>query len=406
MNTFPGSSIVTHVETALQQWESGREGWPIDSEMCNQIGVLAQNDIDTARGLACSIARAGKGDVISFSPKVFVPLTHLCRDYCGYCTFRKDPGELSDLFMNVEQVMDVVKAGQHAGCFEALFTLGERPELKYREAKEWLADRGFRSTLDYLRHICSVVNEQSSLFPHANPGTMSRREILSLRESNVSMGLMLESTSENLLASGMPHEFAPSKRPLARLKTLRNAGQLKVPFTTGLLIGLGEHPSDTIEGIFAIKQINDSYGHIQEVIIQNFRAKPRTPMEGKDHASQDYLSWSLVCARIILGPDANIQVPPNLSPHSYQDYLGDGINDWGGISPVTSDYVNPEAKWPTIKSLKEACDRNHLTLKARFPVYPEFMDPERGFIEETLYDKVKEQSDEDGYVKGGLERYG
>ena len=406
MSTNTESAMIRVIRSSLDDWKNGHEGWDLPPTLFREIGMLAHEDIDAARALAWEIVRSGKDNVISFSPKVFLPLTHLCRDYCGYCTFRKEPDETKDLYMTVDDVIRVVKTGEKAGCKEALFTLGERPELKYQEAKEWLAGNGYRTTLEYLKHVSEVVSSETTLFPHVNPGTMSYREINGFKSSNVSMGLMLESTSELLHQKGMPHEYAPSKRPAARMKTLQNAGKLRVPFTTGLLIGLGESWLDVLRGIAAIKELNDEFGHIQEVIIQNFRAKRNTPMGGCKDPSEQYLSWCLVCARIILGPEINIQVPPNLSPGSYQNYLKDGINDWGGISPVTVDYVNPEAKWPTIKALAETCSEENLVLKARFPVYPEFIDPDKGFIEESLYDKVKTQSDDDGYVKGGLGQYG
>lgn len=406
MTIISNRNVLSCIEKNIEDWESETGQWNITFDQATELMNLSQSDVKKARSLAHKTARMGKGDIISFSPKVFIPLTHLCRDYCGYCTFRKDPSEMENPYMNVEQVLEVVAKGTKAGCTEALFTLGERPELKYPEAKKWLESEGFNTTLGYLAHISKIVNSQTPMFPHVNPGTMSKREISQFKDSNVSMGLMLESISERMFLTGMPHEFAPSKRPTARLKTLESAGILKVPFTTGLLLGLGETPSEVIEGLYALKELHAKFGHIQEVILQNFRAKPGTPMETEKDAEVEYLSWAIIMTRLILGPEANIQVPPNLSPDMYGDYLGDGINDWGGISPVTVDYVNPEAKWPTIKTLAKVCSDKGYVLKPRFPIYPEFIDLEKGYIESDLYDKVINQCDSDGYVIGGLEPYG
>ena len=358
----------------------------------------------------CAAASAmrdeGKGKTITFSPKVFIPLTHLCRDFCGYCTFRKDPKQAGkDLFMTPEQVLDVAKAGAALGCTEALFTLGERPEQRYPEAKEWLEHRGFRTTLEYLVHVCQLVSEETSMLPHANPGTMARREIAALKPFNPSMGLMLESTSEALYAQGGPHEFAPSKRPRVRLRTLELAGQLRVPFTTGILIGIGESRRDRIESLLAIARLHAKFGHIQEVIIQNFRAKPDTAMEGFPDAETAEFLWTVAVARLILGPEANIQVPPNLSAGNYQIYLDAGINDWGGVSPLTIDFVNPEAPWPALTELRKKTEAAGFQLRPRLPVYPEYFLDTKEFLPDALHEKVSAMADLEGYVREGMQRY-
>ena len=405
MEIIPRRNIGSIIEECLMRWSQEDQQWPVGPVEAQEILQFADDDIDAARGLSYRIARTGKGNIISFSPKVFIPLTHMCRDYCGYCTFRKEPEDLDDLFMNVEQVLDLAKEGEGLGCAEALFTLGERPESRYPVAKAWLKNMGYGSTLDYLADVCQVVNDETEMLPHANPGTMSKRQLQSLRSSNVSMGLMLESISDRLFGPGMPHEFAPSKRPVARMKTLRNAGVLRIPFTTGILIGLGESKQDVVDSILAIKKLHETFGHIQEVIVQNFRAKKETPMADVSDATQEYLSWALIVTRLIMGPEINLQVPPNLSPNHFQSFLDDGINDWGGVSPLTIDHVNPEAKWPTISKLNAVCEEKGLELKPRFPVYPEFMSKAKGFIEESLYDKVVGQSDGTGYKKGGIGGY-
>ena len=347
-----------------------------------------------------------KGNVVTFSPKVFIPLTHMCRDFCGYCTFRKNPQQAGkDLFMTPEQVLEVATTGAAMGCTEALFTLGERPEQRYPEAREWLEKRGYKTTLEYLTYVCQIVLDETGMLPHANPGTMARREIDALKPFNPSMGLMLESTSEVLWAEGGPHEFAPSKRPRVRLRTLELAGELRVPFTTGILIGIGESRRDRIESLLAIADLNEQHGHVQEVIIQNFRAKPKTAMGDFPDAETDEFLWTVAVARLILGANANIQVPPNLSAKDYQIYLDAGINDWGGVSPLTIDFVNPEAPWPALKDLKEKTEAAGFELKPRLPVYPEYFLQTQEFLPESLHQKVSALADSEGYVKGGMDRY-
>ena len=376
--------------------------------------ALAGADDD---GLAAMLDAAGrmrdrgKGRTVTFSPKVFIPLTHLCRDFCGYCIFRKTPEQAGkesqggSLYMTPEQVLEVANAGRRLGCAEALFTLGERPEQRYPEAKDWLAKRGFRTTLEYLADVNRLVLEETGLLPHANPGTMSRREMAALQPYNPSMGLMLESTSPALHAPGGPHEFAPSKRPRVRLRTIELAGQLRLPFTTGILIGIGDTRHDRIESLLAIRELHRRFGHIQEVIVQNFRAKPGTAMAGKLDADTIELLWSVAAARLILGPEANVQVPPNLSADNYRIYLEAGINDWGGVSPLTIDFVNPEAPWPALTQLKAQTEAAGFRLMPRLPVYPEYFIDTGDYLTEELRAKARAMADDDGYVRGGIQRY-
>jgi FO synthase len=307
--------------------------------------------------------------------------------------------------MTPEQVLDVANAGAALGCTEALFTLGERPEQRYPEAREWLAHRGFRTTLEYLTHVCQLVLEETAMLPHANPGTMARREIAALQPFNPSMGMMLESTSEALYAEGGPHEFAPSKRPRVRLRTLELAGQLRVPFTTGILIGIGESRRDRLESLLAIARLHAEFGHVQEVIIQNFKAKPDTAMGDHPDAETDEFLWTVAVARLILGPDANLQVPPNLSANNYQIYLDAGINDWGGVSPLTIDFVNPEAPWPALTDLKAKTEAAGFQLQPRLPVYPEYFLDTKEFLPDALRQRVLDMAGPDGYVQGGMQRY-
>ena len=360
------------------------------------------NDLCRAAG---QIRDHGKGTVITFSPKVFIPLTRLCRDYCGYCTFRVDPDQTETLFMNPEEVLSVAKAGENLGCREALFTLGERPEQKYPEAKGWLSANGYDNTLHYLSAMTELVVKETKLLPHANPGTMTHRELSALKDSNPSTGIMLESTSDILYQVGGPHEFAPSKRPIVRLKTIAIAGELKIPFTTGLLIGIGETMLDRMESLLEIRNLQRKHNHIQEIIIQNFRAKPKTPMAEFPDAETQEMLWTVAAARLILGPEANIQVPPNLSSDNYEIYLNAGINDWGGVSPLTIDYVNPEAPWPLITNLKLKTESAGFELRPSLAVYPEYFLDTDEYLPVNLLTKVRKLADEQGYVKDGMKRY-
>jgi FO synthase len=371
----------------------------------SEAGILAEagpGAIDDLCGAAARLRDQGRGKTVTFSPKVFIPLTRLCRDFCGYCTFRQDPGASGGkLFLTPEEVLETARAGGRLGCTEVLFTLGERPEQRYVEARDWLRHRGYATTLQYLADMCKLVVEETGLLPHANPGTMARREMVSLAPYNPSMGLMLESVSERLHARGGPHEFAPSKRPRVRLRTIELAGELRIPFTTGILIGIGETRLERIQALLAIRELHSRYGHVQEVIVQNFRAKPETPMESSPHAASEELLWTVAAARLILGPQVNLQVPPNLSAEDYEVYLEAGINDWGGVSPLTIDFVNPEAPWPALADLRDRTNAQGFALRPRLPVYPEYID----FVPPLLREKVEALSDGEGYVVGGIRRY-
>ena len=368
---------------------------------------MSQSPLDLTQGHSledlCAQARSlrdqGKGRIVTFSPKVFIPLTRLCRDFCSYCVFRHDPRQAESLYMSPEEVLEVARRGEKSGCREALFVLGERPEQRYPEARKWLEDRGYESTLHYLRAMCELVLDETALYPHSNPGTLTRGELETLRGSNVSMGLMLESTSPRLYEPGGPHEHAPSKRPKARLRTLALAGELGVPFTTGLLVGIGETREERIEALEAIRDLDERFGHIQEVIIQNFLAKPATPMESSSEATVEEMRETVAMARIILGPEMNVQVPPNLSS-SYLVYLDAGINDWGGISPVTRDYVNPEAPWPHIAKMKQEMRDRGYQLRARFPVYPQYFMRGDGCLPRELRKRLQAEADDQGLFDG------
>jgi FO synthase len=348
--------------------------------------------------LAGTLRDQGKGRIVSYSRKVFIPLTNLCRDTCGYCTFKKDPWESGAMTVSPQQVITIAESGKRNGCTEALFTLGERPEQRYAEARDSLRKLGFSTTLEYLRHACELVIEKNGILPHANPGTMTKKEMDSLRSVNASMGLMLENVSERLCIPGGPHAQAPSKHPKLRLATIRNAGELKIAFTTGLLIGIGETLEEIVDSLLALKELHAEYGHIQEIIIQNFRAKQNTLMFANLEPAHEFMLNVVAVARLLFGKDMNIQVPPNLSSNSYVDFLSCGINDWGGISPVTKDYVNPEAPWPEVQTVNNLCAERGFRLKARLPIYPEFVLGRREFVPARIAALIDSLIDSEGYV--------
>jgi FO synthase len=334
--------------------------------------------------------------VITYSRKVFLPLTNLCRDYCGYCTYRRDPGEPGAHTMTPDEVLQVAKAGEKLGCTEALFSLGDRPEALFPEMRESLRRMGYRSTLHYLQAMCELVLEETRLLPHANPGLLSANWIERLRGSNPSLGLMLESTSTNL-AQAHPAGRAPDKIPALRLRTIEDAGKLGVPFTTGILIGIGETLADRVDSLLAIRQLHERYGHVQEVIVQNFRAKPRIPMAAWPEPDGGDMLRTLAVARLILG-EMNLQAPPNLTENGYERLLEGGINDWGGVSPLTPDFINPEAPWPHLEDLRRRTEAAGQKLVQRLPVYPEFV-AEVAARGGRLGERLRAVSDNVGYAR-------
>jgi len=321
---------------------------------------------------ALAIKQNFKPGVITYSRKVFIPLTNLCRDYCGYCTFRRDPGDPLARTLTPDQVLELVRAGEALGCTEVLFSLGDKPEVVFPEMRETLQWLGFKSTLEYLEAMCTLVLRETSLLPHPNPGLLSADWIRRLAAVSPSMGLMLETTSQALLSPGAAHDRAPDKVPAKRLRTIAEAGKQHVPFTTGMLIGIGETLEDRIDTLLAIRELHRRYGHIQEVIIQNFRAKPDIPMRNWMEPTQAEMLRTIALARLLM-PDVNIQAPPNLSTPNYERLLDAGINDWGGISPLTPDYINPEQPWPHLEQLRIRTESKGYRLRQRLPVYPEFL---------------------------------
>src|SRR6266478_6545699 len=316
------------------------------------LRLAEEAPLDDLLSAATRLRARGKGTVVSFSKKVFIPLTTLCRDYCSYCTFRKDPGQPGAHFMTPDEVLALAERGRDAGCKEALFSLGDQPERIFPEARDFLRRQGFARTLDYAAAMCEMVLERTGLLPHANPGVMDGAALERFRESNASVGLMLETVSTRLMRDGLAHFKAPDKVPALRLRTIEEAGKLSIAFTTGILIGIGETFEERVDALLAIRALHEKYGHVQEVIVQNFRAKPDIPMASQPEPSLEEMLRTLALARLILGEKINIQAPPNLSYGDFPRLLDAGINDWGGISPVTKDFINPEAAWPQIARLQ------------------------------------------------------
>ncbi len=342
--------------------------------------MLAANVSTTTDLLAASLEdllaearRLRRGPLVTYSPKVFIPLTTLCRDVCGYCTFARPPRRGERAFMTEDEVLAIARAGAAAGCREALFTLGDKPELRYKVAREELRVLGCETTIEYLERCARLVLEETGLLPHLNPGVMTRAELELLRPVSASMGIMLETTADRLGERGGPHWASPDKIPARRLETIRLAGELEIPFTSGILIGIGETREERVDALLALRALGEEHGHVQEVIVQNFRAKPGTRMASHPEPDLDDHLWTIAVARILLGSDWHVQAPPNLSYESFPRLLDAGIDDWGGVSPVTIDHVNPEAPWPEIERLAEATRSRGLELAPRLPIYPEYV---------------------------------
>lgn len=344
--------------------------------LCREAACTLMGCPDSELSDLLATARAAKQrfkpGIITYSRKVFLPLTNLCRDYCGYCTFRRDPGQSGAHTMTPDEVLEVVRQGEKLGCTEALFSLGDKPELLFREMRDTLRHLGYNSTLHYLEAMCELVLRETSLLPHPNPGLLSSEWLKRLAKFSPSIGLMLETTNGSLMSKGAAHHNAPDKLPAKRLRTIEDAGKLGIPFTTGLLIGIGETSEDRVDTLLAIRDLHHRYGHIQEVIVQNFRVKPSIPMSHWPEPSRQDMLRTIAVARLLM-PDVNIQAPPNLSAPYFDDLLDAGINDWGGVSPLTPDFINPEAPWPHLNELRKRTEAKGYTLKQRLPVYPEFV---------------------------------
>jgi len=358
-----------------------------------EIYQNATEDTSELFSAAQNLRKKFKKDSVTFSKKAFFNIVNLCKDTCSYCTYKAEPEEEKLSLMSKQQILELLQLAKKYKCVEALFVTGEKPEDKYQEARYWLKENGFKSTVEYLIHSSELALELG-LFPHTNAGNLNFKEMKELKKTNVSMGIMLENISERLSKKGMPHYLAASKRPKARLEVLENSGKLGIPMTTGILVGIGETAEEIIDSILAIKQLHQKYGNIQEVILQNFQPKPDTIMKNAPSVDENYFKIIVALSRIIM-PEMNIQIPPNLSPMSYQSFLSVGINDWGGISPLTPDFVNPEFAWPEIDKVDENSKNAGFELKCRFPIYPEFF----SFVSKELRDKMSVIENGEGLVK-------
>ena len=370
---------------------------PLTRESACDLLRISDEELPTLLTAARAAKENFKPKIITYSRKVFLPLTNLCRDYCGYCIFRRDPGHPGAHTMTPDEVLQVARDGEMLGCTEALFSLGDKPELIFPEMRETLKRLGYNSTLHYLESMCELVLRETSLLPHPNPGLLSAEWIARLARVSPSMGLMLETTNASLLSAGAAHDNAPDKLPAKRLRTIEEAGKQNVPFTTGLLIGIGETLEDRVDTLLAIRDLHHQYGHIQEVIVQNFRVKPEIPMANWPEPTQGEMLRTVAVARLLM-PDMNIQAPPNLSAPYYDDLLDAGNNDWGGISPLTPDFINPEKPWPHLDALQQRTETKGFTLRQRLPVYPEFLSSVTS-RPGLLADRIRAAAGDEGLVR-------
>ncbi len=363
------------------------------------LELAGHDDLRALMAAARHLRDSAHASIVSYSPKVFIPLTKLCRDVCHYCTFAGAPSRSRSAYLSMEEVLSIARTGAAAGCREALFTLGDKPELRYRVAREALAARGYLTTVDYLEDAARRVHEETGLLPHLNPGLMSAEDLARLRRVSVSSGIMLESVSQRLCERGGPHFGSPDKQPAERLRTLREAGRQRIPFTSGILVGIGETRRERIESLLALRRIHDEFGHLQEVIVQNFRAKPGTRMANAPEPSIEEHLWTIAVARLIFGAQMSLQAPPNLRPDSLATLVDAGINDWGGVSPVTPDHVNPEAPWPALDVLAQATERAGKTLVPRLAIYPRYVLAPTRWVHERLRPSVLRHADAEGFAR-------
>jgi 7,8-didemethyl-8-hydroxy-5-deazariboflavin synthase CofG subunit len=392
-----GQTACTRQQPLVSYADELLGGMPLSRDGACRLIRCDDSELPVLLAAAMEARLRFKPGIVTYSRKVFIPLTNLCRDYCGYCTFRRDPNQEGAHTMTPEQVLEIARAGEKIGCTEALFSLGDKPELAFPDMRETLRRLGYKSTLHYLEAMCELVLRETALLPHPNPGLLSAEWITRLAKVSPSMGLMLETTNSSLLAAGAAHDNAPDKVPAKRLHTIEEAGKQNIPFTTGLLIGIGETLDDRVDTLLAIRELHRRYGHIQEVIIQNFRAKPEILMHDWPEPIQGEMMRTIAVARLLM-PDVNIQAPPNLSAPYYDELLDAGINDWGGVSPLTPDFINPEKPWPHVEQLKLRTEAKGYRLRQRLPVYPEFvsaMIAEPGLLSE----KLRAAADPEGYAQ-------
>src|SRR5450631_1628724 len=370
---------------------------PISRDDAVRLIRCPDDDLPALLAAARAARDSFKPGAITYSRKVFLPLTNLCHDYCGYCTFRRDAGDPGAHTMTPEEVVSVARAGERLGCTEALFSLGDKPELLFPQMRETLRHLGYKSTLHYLEAMCELVLRETSLLPHPNPGLLGAEWIARLAAVSPSMGLMLETTNAALLAPGAAHDNAPDKDPAKRLRVIEDAGRRKIPFTTGILIGIGETLEERVDSLVAIRDLHARYGHIQEVIVQNFRAKSGTPMAHWPEPDRGEMLRTLAVARLLM-PKMNIQAPPNLSDPHYADLLDGGINDWGGVSPLTPDFINPEMPWPHLQELRQRTEAKGFELRQRLPIYPEFAE-QAAAQSGLLAQRLSSTADAEGYAR-------
>lgn len=375
------------------------QNFPISKD--EVLELIEKYDTISLCMLAKTIRDECKNDLITYSRKVFINLINLCRDTCSYCTYKKELSDSDLSILTKEQALHIASQGKRLKCTEALIVTGERPEQKYPEYREWLRKNDCATTIEYVDQISNLILEETGLLPHTNAGTLTYDELSLLKKTNVSLGCMLETSSERLGDKNMPHEYAPSKNPRARTRVLENAGKLKIPITTGLLIGIGETLEEIVDSLILIREINQKYANIQEVIMQNHVPKYNTKMGSFMPPTQDLFLLTVSLARIIM-PHMNIQVPPNLSPNYYSTYINSGINDWGGISPLTIDFVNPESPWPDIKDVKQATQKAGYDFRGRLAIYPEFLVNKSEFVPNNLWNYITPLSDSSGLVKEEL----
>jgi len=374
--------------------DKSRNGLPISREDALSLVTISHEELPYLLFAASAVRDEGKGNELSYSKNIFVPLTRLCRDRCAYCTFKIEPGE-AELFLTIDEVKQMAEKGAALGCTELLFVLGDKPELKYKEYRDALNAIGYKTTADYLIDVCRETL-MDTLYPHSNLGLSTPEELSELRETNPSMGLMLENISDRLLKKGQAHHGCADKVPRLRMQTMKYAGELRIPWTSGILVGIGETWEERIDSLLALRDHNDEYGHIQEIIIQNFSPKEGIVMEKFPPPTFVDMLKTVAISRLIFGKDMNIQIPPNLNYNSYSNYLLAGINDLGGVSPLTIDYVNPECPWPQVNSMTDEVKNLGFELRERLPVYPEFINEE--FIDSSVLKLINNHIDETGFV--------
>ena len=371
---------------------------PVAVEIMARVERAPETILEPLLEAARELGIRGHGRVVSVSRNVFIPLTNLCRDRCGYCSFAVEPDSPRAKTWLLSEVRETSRRARALGCLEALFCLGDKPEVAYRGYRAWLSERGYARTTEYLADACAVAYEEG-MFPHTNAGIMSPAEMASLRRTNASMGLMLESTSARLRERGGAHYYAPDKEPEKRIRMTREAGELKIPFTSGLLVGIGETAEERVDTLYAIRNLHAEGGHIQEVIVQNFHPKPGTAMADVPMPSDALMAGTTALARLILGPSMNLQAPPNLSPTSLELLLRAGINDWGGVSPLTIDFINPEAPWPELDLLRRATSAGGYELRDRLCVYPDFIALRPEFFEPEMLRRLRASTDARGWPR-------